>query len=44
MELSSFGLEIIALRIAMEMVEAIRYKLRTSGITIDGPAEFFCGN
>ena len=41
-ELSRFGSELIALKIATEMVEAIRYKLRTFGIPVDEPAEIFC--
>ena len=43
-ESSSFGSELINLRIATEMVEALRYKLITLGITIDGPADIFLDN
>ena len=43
-ESSSFGSEFIALRIATEMLEALRYKLRMFGIPIDGPADIFCDN
>ena len=43
-ELSRFGSELIDLRIAMEMTEDLRYKLRKFGITIDGPSEVFCDN
>ena len=43
-ESSSFGSEYIALRICTEMIEALRYKLRTFGIPIDGPADVFCDN
>ncbi len=43
-ESSSFGSEFVALRIATEMIEALRYKLRSFGIPIDGPAEVFCDN
>ena len=41
---STFGLEHIALSIATEMVEVISYKLRTFGVSIDRPSEFFCDN
>ena len=44
MESSSFGSEFVALRIATEMIEALRYKLRCFGVPIDGPAEVFCDN
>ena len=43
-ETSSFGSEYVALRICTEMIEALRYKLRTFGVPIDGPAEVFCDN
>ena len=43
-ELSSFGLEHIAVSILTEIVEALRYKLITFGIPIDGLPRFFCGN
>jgi hypothetical protein len=43
-ESSSFGSEFVALRIAKEMVVALRYKLRLFGIDIDGPAYVFCDN
>ena len=32
------------MRIATEMLEALRYKLRMFGIPIDGPADVFCDN
>ena len=44
MESSSFGSEFVTLRIATEMIEAFRYKLRCFGVPIDGPAEVFCDN
>ena len=34
----------MALRICTEMVEALRYKLRTFGIPVEGPADIFCDN
>ena len=43
-ESSSFGSEFIALRIAVDMIEALRYKLRCMGIPIEGPAEVLCDN
>lgn len=43
-ESSSFGSEFVALRIATEMIEALRYKIRCFGVPIDGPAEIFCDN
>jgi hypothetical protein len=36
-ETSTFGSEFVALRIAVEMNEALRYKLRMMGIAIMGP-------
>jgi hypothetical protein len=43
-ESSTFGSEFVALRIATEMIEALRYKLRMFGIPIDGPSNVFCDN
>jgi hypothetical protein len=43
-EASTFGSEFIAMRILVEMLEALRYKLRMMGIPIDGPANTFCDN
>jgi hypothetical protein len=43
-ETSSFGSEFVALRIATELIESLRYKLRMFGIPIDGPADVFCDN
>ena len=39
-----FGSEFVALKIAVEMVEGLRYKLRMMGIRLDGPANCFCDN
>ena len=39
-----FGLELTDLKIATEMVEALRYKLRKNGIPIDGLAEVVFDN
>ncbi|MGH7955267.1 MAG: hypothetical protein ACREOZ_04830 [Gloeomargaritales cyanobacterium] len=43
-ESSTFGSEFIALKIAVEMVEGLRYKLRMFGVPLDGPANGFCDN
>ena len=43
-ESSTFASELIALRIAVEQLEALRYKLRMFGVPIDGPADIFCDN
>ena len=43
-ETSTFGSEIVALRIAVEMIEGLRYKLRMMGVPIDGPTNVFCDN
>jgi hypothetical protein len=43
-ETSTFGSEFVALRIAKDLIVALRYKLRMFGIPIDGPANVFCDN
>ena len=43
-ESSTFGAEFVALRIAIEKVKALRYKLRMFGIPIEGPTNIFCDN
>ena len=43
-ETSTFGSEIIALRIAIKMIEGLRYKLRMMDVPIDGPTSVFCDN
>ena len=43
-ETSTFGSEYIALRIATELVDGLRYKLRMFGIPLEGPARVFCDN
>jgi len=43
-ESSTFGSEFVALRVATEMIEALRYKLRMMGVPVDGPANTFCDN
>ena len=43
-ETSTFGSEFVAMRIAVELVEALRYKLRMFGVPIEGPSNVFCDN
>ena len=43
-ESSTFGSEAIALKMAVEMIEGLRYKLRMMGIPLHGPANVFCDN
>ena len=43
-ETSTFGAEFCAMKTAVEMIEALRYKLRMFGVPLDGPASIFCDN
>ena len=43
-EASTFGSELIAMRLAVEMIEGLRYKLRMLGVPIAGPTSVFCDN
>lgn len=43
-EASTFGSEFIAMRIAIEMIEGLRYKLRMMGIEVEGPTNVYCDN
>ena len=43
-ETSTFGSEFIAMRTAVEHIEALCYKLRMFGIPIAGPTNVFCDN
>ncbi len=43
-ESSTFGSEFIAMRTAIDLIEALRYKLRMFGIPIDGSTKLFCDN
>jgi hypothetical protein len=43
-ESSTFGSEFIALKTAMDLVEALRYKLRMFGIPIEGASIILCDN
>ena len=44
METKTFSSEFIALKTAVEQIEALRYKLRMMGIAIDGSCSIFCDN
>jgi hypothetical protein len=41
---ASFGSEFVALRQAKNMIVALRYKLRSFGVEIEGPTNVFCDN
>lgn len=41
---STHGAEMMGTRIAVEMAEALRYKLRMFGVSVDGPTILFCDN
>ena len=41
---STHGAEMMATRIAVEMIESLRYKLRMFGVEIDGPTILYCDN
>ena len=43
-EASTYGSEMLAMRIAIEMIEGLRYKLRMFGVPVDGPCNVFCDN
>ena len=43
-ETSTFGAEFCAMKVGVEMVEALRHKLRMFGVPIDGSASVFCDN
>ena len=44
METSTFGSELVAMRIAKELIVSLRYKLRMFGVPIDGPTNVYCDN
>jgi hypothetical protein len=44
METSTFGSEFTAMRITVELLESLHYKLRMFGIPLDGPLNTFCDN
>jgi len=41
---ATFGSKIIAMQIAVEVIQGLRFKLRTFGVPIEGPADVFCDN
>ena len=43
-ESSTFGSEFTALKNAVELVTALRYKLRMFGVPVDSPTDMFCNN
>ena len=43
-ESSTFGSELVALKIASEQIIGLRYKLRMMGVPIDGATNVFCDN
>ena len=43
-EASTFGAEFCAMKAAVEMIEALRYKLRMFGVPIDGATNVYCDN
>ena len=43
-EVSTFGSEFIASRIAIEMIESLRYKLGMFGVPLNGPTNMFMDN
>jgi hypothetical protein len=43
-ETSTFGSEFIAMKTAVELIEALRYKLRMFGIPIEDSANIYCDN
>jgi hypothetical protein len=43
-ESSTHGAELVATRMAVELVESLRYKLRMFGVPIDGSTIMFCDN
>lgn len=43
-EISTFGSEFIASRIAIELIESLRYKLRMFGVPLQGPTNLFMDN
>jgi hypothetical protein len=43
-ESSTFGSEFVAMRIAVEQIEGLRYKLCMMGVLVEYPAIVFCDN
>ena len=43
-ESSTYGSELVAMRIARDLILALRIKLKCFGVPIDGPANVHCDN
>ena len=43
-ETSTFGSEFVALKLGVEMLRSLRYKLRMMGVPFDGPSQVICDN
>jgi hypothetical protein len=43
-ESSTFGSEFVAMRIAIEMIEGLRYSLKMMEVPTEGPCSVFCNN
>jgi hypothetical protein len=43
-KISTFGLEYVAAKMAVEMIKGLCYKLRMMGIPVAGATDFFCDN
>jgi hypothetical protein len=43
-EISSFGSDFVAMRIAVELIESFRYKLHMFVVPIEGPKNVYCDN
>ena len=43
-EASTFGSEFTSLKTALELIEALRYKLRMFGVPLEGPTNVYCDN
>ena len=43
-ETSTFGSELVAMRIATELIESLVYKYRMFSVPIDGSARVYCDN
>ena len=43
-ESSTFGAEFCAMKIGVEMIKGLRFKLRAFGVPLDGPANVHCDN
>ena len=43
-ESSTFGAEFCAMKVGVELIEGLRYKLRMFGVPLEGPANVYCDN